>query len=860
MRAALENKLLDVITLKNKDLYYKLQIIFGLFFPLPAAAFLFFIIKYNVLRDGSLHLILLTMLIFALCGFSLLRNIFSKIVNLSKDISENITAQVADVQFQSEKDELGNLVKSFNTIANQFKNTHNLLEKKISEISTLKELSDLCYVTFDNDELLYIALERALKLVNADVGSVLMLERPHRKAFIVQSTIGLGNKLTVGEKIDFNTSIAKYAVINKSPVVVEDIEKDTRFGRSNRSNYATKSFVCMPIKTIKDIIGVVTISRRDDKTPFTQEDIEVLTPLLSNAAFTYENLRLVKQNELKTEYIKVIEKILKNINSSFRDSDIINTFLSDVQTLVSFDLAMILIKDENRPDNLVIFDLFTKESTNFSKGGYYPYKGSIIDKVMEQGTTLIVDDLNALYGEFGKELFMNNNYKSCILSELKTGGDTKGVLIFLAHEPEIFEKVKGFIDIVADSVSLAIAKNTLSVSIKKRKQELDTLKQIGNVLASSTFDIDQVLKHTMDMVRVIMNVEAGSLLLLHENELEFRVAFNLNMETMRKSRLKLGQGIAGYAATCGKSIIVNDVVKSPHFSQEIDRITGFRTKSALCVPIISQGKVLGVIELLNKIPGDFSSSDEHLLQSIASSVSIAMENARLYQETVSMTEHERGIRQMFQKFVPKEVVDKIIHGEQFGKTVIDELRTLTLLNIDIRGFSRLATKIGPQKTVSMLNYFFSTMGGIVFNHRGIVDKYLGDGFLAIFGAPLPSPTDADNAIEAALEMKQSIETVSDYFVEKIGTPLVIGISIHTGEVVIGNIGFDKKIDYTVIGDPVNTVFRLQSLAKSIANGILISEKTHSISQSNLIVREFGTYKIDSTLGDLKVFELLGTQR
>ncbi|MCX5804110.1 MAG: adenylate/guanylate cyclase domain-containing protein, partial [Proteobacteria bacterium] len=240
--------------------------------------------------------------------------------------------------------------------------------------------------------------------------------------------------------------------------------------------------------------------------------------------------------------------------------------------------------------------------------------------------------------------------------------------------------------------------------------------------------------------------------------------------------------------------------------------------------------------------------------------SIAMENARLYQETVSMTEHERGIRQMFQKFVPKEVVDKIIHGEQFGKTTIDELRTLTLLNIDIRGFSRLATKIGPQKTVSMLNYFFSTMGGIVFNHRGIVDKYLGDGFLAIFGAPLPSPTDADNAIEAALEMKQSIETVSDYFVEKIGTPLVIGISIHTGEVVIGNIGFDKKIDYTVIGDPVNTVFRLQSLAKSIANGILISEKTHSISQSNLIVREFGTYKIDSTLGDLKVFELLGTQR
>lgn len=134
--------------------------------------------------------------------------------------------------------------------------------------------------------------------------------------------------------------------------------------------------------------------------------------------------------------------------------------------------------------------------------------------------------------------------------------------------------------------------------------------------------------------------------------------------------------------------------QSPRFASEIDNSTGSITKSALCVPIISRGKVLGVIELLNKINGDFTYSDKTPLQSIASSVSIAMENSRLYRETVSMTEHERGIRQIFQKFVPKEVVDKIIHGEHTG---VDELRILTLLNIDIRGFSKLATKIGRQK-------------------------------------------------------------------------------------------------------------------------------------------------------------------
>jgi len=221
-----------------------------------------------------------------------------------------------------------------------------------------------------------------------------------------------------------------------------------------------------------------------------------------------------------------------------------------------------------------------------------------------------------------------------------------------------------------------------------------------------------------------------------------------------------------------------------------------------------------------------------------------------------MTEHERGIRQIFQKFVPKEVVDKIIHGEATGKPLLDEFRTLTFLNIDIRGFSRLAKTIGPHKTVPMINYFFSIMGEIVFRHQGIVDKYLGDGFLALFGAPVSSVSDADNAIAAALDMKKAIDPVSDYFLNEVGAPLFIGVAIHTGEAVIGNIGFEKKMDYTVIGDAVNTVFRLQDIVKPLKNGILISERTRRAAQSSLETREIGEYEIDAALEKVKVYELL----
>jgi len=391
----------------------------------------------------------------------------------------------------------------------------------------------------------------------------------------------------------------------------------------------------------------------------------------------------------------------------------------------------------------------------------------------------------------------------------------------------------------------------------RRHQEMETIRLVGSALSSSTFDMEKVLKYTMDMIRVAMNAQAGYLMLLDGNELKYEVAFNLDMATLRDFRLKIGQGVAGYAAANAKTIVVQNAYDHPHFSPEFDNITGFKTNSVLCVPMISQGKVIGVIEVLNKVGGVFDKNDTHVLQSIATSVNIAMENARLYRETVAMAENERSIRNIFQKFVPKEIVDKILLGTDREGPLIEEFKTLTLLNIDIRGFSKFSKNLGPQKTLAIVNYFFSTMGEIVFKHQGIVDKYLGDGFLAIFGAPVSSPSDADNAVTAALEMQKAMGSVNDYLLKRYNTTFSIGISMHTGEVVIGNIGFDKKMDYTVIGDPVNFVFKLQAMCKSWPNSILISEKTRQAAQSQLTVEEVGTFDVDMSTGQLAIYKLLG---
>jgi adenylate cyclase len=846
-------------SLKSHKLYYKLFISFGLFFLIPVFGFLYFAVKYEFLNDTYIAPFFIALLIFSLSGFVILRKFFDEIISISGNISKTVAEEFPQPQI-STTGELKGIVDSFHILEYELRSSFHSLEKKTLEISTLKELSDLCYMTFNPEDLLYITLERALKLTNADIGSIMILEKPKRDAFIIEACIGLGDSAKKGDRVIFAESIAKYAVINKTPLLVEDIETDIRFGRQSRPQYATKSFVCMPLKTINDVIGVLTISRRKSEILFTQGDVDVLSPLLSNAAFTYDNLRLLKESSVMSKQLQTMENISSAINSSLRSSELLHTILHEMKEVIPYEMAVVAELDGTSQNLLFIADLLAFNSTRLTRGNSYGYSGTIIDTVIKRQSPLILEDTSGLSSPIEKEIFLDHGFKTALLMPLKADGRTIGVLILCNVQTELLADMHEAIECMAGDLSRAIEKEKLSSAFARRTNELETLRQIGNALSSSTFDTEKVLTYTMDMIRVIMNVEAGSLLLLDDGELKCEVAFNINMEYLREWRLKLGQGIAGYAVTRGKTVVVENAHRHPHFSPEFDRLTGIETKSVLCAPLISQGKVIGAIEVLNKTNGAFDDDDEHLLQAIATSVSIAMENARLYKETLAMAENERSIRNVFQKFVPKEIVDRIVLGSASTKQVVDEFKTMTLLNIDIRGYSALSKKIGPQKIVAILNYFFSAMGEIVFKHHGIVDKYLGDGFLAVFGAPVSTTLDVDNAVASALEMQQAMASINEYYVKQYGASLTMGISIHTGEMVVGNIGFDKKMDYTVIGDPVNFVFRLQALCKSWPDGILVSEKTYYASQLPLEVEEIGVYETDPGMERLKIYRVIGQQK
>ncbi len=842
----------EKLLLKKMPLNYRLNIIFGLFFIFPTLGFIYFGLRYKILENTDTYLFFLGLLLFSLLGIFMLRKSFDEISGLSREVQNKLPSISPEHSKYAGEDEIQNLIRSFRGIETEFNLTLKELRKKSSDLSVLKDLSDLCYITFDPGEILYVALEKALMLTKSQIGSILILEHSEPKHFIVKASIGLDEFIKPGDIIDFETSIAKYAVINKSPLIVEDIEKDKRFGRANRCQYQTKSFICMPLKTSKDIIGVMTISKREDGGIYKKEDGDILIPLVSNASFTYENIRLTEESKKNAAVRKAMSKIFGILTSSLKGSELLNAVLEEMQNIIPFNYAVIIIKNGISSAKMEVAGKAGDIDIDLSVNDKTDMKNSIIERCLTEMRTIIIHDINRLSVEQDKILCQNQASKCCLLSPMIIAGKPKGVLAISAGNMSVFHDTVRLIEWIANGICLSMERAYLSDMVHKRARELDSIKEIGRALASSTFDITKVLDYTMDMIRTLINADAGSLFLIKDNELESAVSFIKDSIGSDKIRLKMGQGIAGYVASRGEAIIVNNTDKSPLFYPEVDKTTGFKTRSILCVPMISQGKVIGVIEILNKKNGEFGSDDEDIIQSIASSVSIAIENARLYKETVEMAEHERGMRNVFQKFVPKQVLEKIIRSNESDKMVINELKTLTLLNIDIRSSSDFVKNIGPQKTVALLNNFFSEMGTIVFKYNGIVDKYLGDGFLAIFGAPVSSTLDGQNAIDAALAMRDAVAGINRDCKEKFGETITMGISIHSGEVVVGNIGFDMKMDYTVIGDPVNMVFRLQEFTKPYKNGILISENACRATLCKLELKE-----LNEKLGNEKIFQLLG---
>ncbi|HSQ65917.1 MAG TPA: adenylate/guanylate cyclase domain-containing protein, partial [Polyangiaceae bacterium] len=212
------------------------------------------------------------------------------------------------------------------------------------------------------------------------------------------------------------------------------------------------------------------------------------------------------------------------------------------------------------------------------------------------------------------------------------------------------------------------------------------------------------------------------------------------------------------------------------------------------------------------------------------------------------------LKTTFGKYMTEAVMEHLMAGkvELGGETL-----TATILFSDIRSFTSISEKMDAKELVALLNEYFTEMVDVVIKEDGVVDKYIGDAIMAVFGAPVPKKDDALHAVRAAVGMRKALAHLNERLKARGATTIKTGIGIHTGEVVAGNIGSEKRMEYTVIGDTVNLASRLESSTKELGTPVLISDDTYQLVKDHIEARAVKEITVKGRQQAVMTWEVLG---
>ena len=217
----------------------------------------------------------------------------------------------------------------------------------------------------------------------------------------------------------------------------------------------------------------------------------------------------------------------------------------------------------------------------------------------------------------------------------------------------------------------------------------------------------------------------------------------------------------------------------------------------------------------------------------------------------------RFYRKAFSTYVPPQVVEEIIR-EPERLSLGGEKRQITVLFADIRGFTRLAESMEPERLVTLLHEYLTPLTEIVFREKGTLDKYIGDAIMAIFNAPHRLDDHPQRACRVALEMTRTLKELGRSLVKKGYPELRMGIGINTGEAVVGNMGTELRFDYTAIGDTVNLASRLEGMNRVYGTEIITGERTFELAGKEFLLRELDFVKVKGKERPVRIYQLLGT--
>jgi adenylate cyclase len=347
----------------------------------------------------------------------------------------------------------------------------------------------------------------------------------------------------------------------------------------------------------------------------------------------------------------------------------------------------------------------------------------------------------------------------------------------------------------------------------KNQQKLATLLEVSKGLTRAV-DVDTILEKIVGFAYQTLEVDRVAILLVDaKGELTPKISRDKRGGDAPRA---VPQSIAKKAVAEKVALLSDNAGEDQRFGGQ--SILMQQIRSAICAPLIgSEDRVLGVLYVDNpSVTHRFSDEDLEFLVAFAGIAAVAIENSQFAERI----RREGIVRSNFERYFAPQLAARIASSPEALKLGGDK-RAVAVLFSDIRGFTALSETMNPDAMASLLTEYFTEMVECVFRHGGTLDKFIGDAVMAQWGAPIGSPDDADQAIAAAMDMMAELRKLNVRWKAEGRPTLQIGIGLNFGEAFAGNIGSERRLEFTVIGDTVNTASRLCGAAA--AAEILLSD-------------------------------------
>jgi len=364
-------------------------------------------------------------------------------------------------------------------------------------------------------------------------------------------------------------------------------------------------------------------------------------------------------------------------------------------------------------------------------------------------------------------------------------------------------------------------------------------------------DLNELLARILQIAFDLIPADSGVILLRDSHTQELSVQA-MRQRNPGQAKVLVSETLLAQVEAKKEGVLTSDAIADERFAAS-QSIIALGVRSAMAVPLLgsSGDEVKGIMFLDSRERiAAFTTNDLEVLTAIAAQASIALQNS----EYARALEHEAAQRAQLARFLSPALVEQAAHGSiELSKG--GALTELTILFSDIRGFTALSEKLPAQEVVRMLNDYFELMVDILFEHHGILDKFIGDAIMGLWGAPLKRDDDATQAVRAAVKMQKRLAQWNETRVAAGKAPIEIGIGLHTGQVVVGNMGSSKALTYTAIGDGVNLASRLCGMARE--GMVLISEDCAvRAGKSNFILQALSPAKVKNRGAPVEIYRVL----